>query len=166
MALGKEGNMGTGKVIFAECCCQGTRQRYWQGGPLEDSLPSASPPDTRQRSLLCRVPTRALGTGTGGGAHRTRLCRGPLEKTLSKISIFAECQRRHSAKDPSPSLGAVTVTFLCRVPDKKYSAKRLLPMYSSPSVLCRVLHSAKPFAECRIAFAECLRHSAKELCPR
>jgi hypothetical protein len=68
--------------------------------------------------------------------------------------VFAECRRRHSAKDPSPSLGAVTVTFLCRVPngtrqslcrvsDKKYSAKKLLPMYSSPSVLCRVLHSAK-----------------------
>jgi hypothetical protein len=30
------------------------------------------------------------------------------------------------------------------VPDKKYSAKMLLPMYSSPSFLCRVLHSAKP----------------------
>jgi hypothetical protein len=155
MALGKEGNLGTDKAIFAECCYQGTRQRDWQRGPLEDSLPSASPPDTRQRSLLCRVPTRALDTGTGGGAHWTRLCRGPLEQTLGKISLFAECQRRHSAKDPSPSLGAVTVTFLCRVsngtrqilcrvPDKKCSAKRLLPMYSSPSVLCRVLHSAKP----------------------
>jgi hypothetical protein len=155
MALGKEGNMGTGKAIFAECCCQGTRQSDWQRGPLEDSLPSASPLDTRQRSLLCRVPTRALGTGTGGGAHWTRLCRGPLEQTLGKISLFAECQRRHLAKDLSPSLDAVTVTFLCRVsngtrqilcrvPDKKYSAKRLLPMYSSPSVLCRVLHSAKP----------------------
>jgi hypothetical protein len=157
MALGKEGNLGTGKAIFAECCCQGTRQRYWQRGPLEASLPSACPPDTRQRSLLCRVPTRALGTGTGGGAHWTSLCRGPLEQTLGKIGLFAECQRRHSAKDPSPSLGAVTVTFLCRVlngtrqnlcrvPDKKYSAKRLLPMYSSSSVLCRVLYSAKPLS--------------------
>jgi hypothetical protein len=145
MALGKEGNLGTGKDIFAECCCQGTRQRYWQRGPLEGSLPSASPPDTRQRSLLCRMPTRALGTGTGGGVHWTSLCQGPLEQILGKIGLFAECHRRHSAKDPSPSLGAVTVTFLCRVPDKKYSAKRLLPMYSSPSVLCRVLHSAKPF---------------------
>jgi hypothetical protein len=123
-------------------------------------LPSASPPDTRQRSLLCRVSTGALGTGAGGGAHWTRLCRGPLEQTLGKISLFAECQRRHSAKDLSPSLGAVTVTFLCRVPDKKYSAKRLLPMYSSPSVLCR-----EAFAECKISFTECLRHSAKELCP-
>jgi hypothetical protein len=155
MALGKEGNLGTGKAIFAECCCQGTRQRDWQRGPLEDSLPSASPPDTRQRRLICRVPTRAPGTWTGGGAHWTRLCRGPLEQTLGKISLFAECQRRHSAKDPSPSLDVVTVTFLCRmsdgtqqnlcrVSDKNYSAKRLLPMYSSPSVLCRVLHSAKP----------------------
>jgi hypothetical protein len=144
MALSKEGNLGTGKAIFAECCCQGTRQSDWQRGPLEDSLSSASPLDTRQRSLLCQVPTRALSTGTGGGAHWTRLCRGPLEQTLGKISLFAECQSRHSAKDLSPSLGAVTVTFVCRVPDKKYSAKRLLPMYSSPSVLCRVLHSAKP----------------------
>jgi hypothetical protein len=56
---------------------QRTRQRDWQRGPLEDSLPSASPLDTRQRSLLYRVPTRALGTGTGGGAHWSRLCRGP-----------------------------------------------------------------------------------------
>ena len=144
MALSKEGNLVTGKAIFAECCCQGTRQRDWQRGPLEGSLPSTCPTDTRQRSLLCRVPTRALGTGTGGGAHWISLCRGPLEQTLGNIDLFVECHKRHSAKDPSPLLGTVTVTFLCRVPDKKYSAKRLLPMYSSPSVLCRVLHSAKP----------------------
>jgi hypothetical protein len=31
------------------------------------------------------------------------------------------------------------------VPDKKYSAKRPLPMYSSPSVLCRVF-----FGLCRV----------------
>jgi hypothetical protein len=45
------------------------------------------------------------------------------------------------------------------VPDKKYSAKRLLSMYSSPSVLCR---SSVTLGK---DFAECLRHSAKELCP-
>jgi hypothetical protein len=39
------------------------------------------------------------------------------------------------------------------VPDKKYSAKRLLPMYSSPSVTLGK------------AFAVCLRHTAKELIP-
>jgi hypothetical protein len=76
---------------------------------------------------------------------------GPLDPSLPRAMVagtrqnflFAECRGRHSPKDPSLSLGAVTVTFLCRVPDKKYSAKRPLPMYSSPSVLCRVLHSAK-----------------------
>jgi hypothetical protein len=77
MALGKEGNLGTGKAIFAECCCQGTRQRDWQRDPLEDSLPSAGPLDTRQRVLLYRVPARALDTGTGGGVHWTSLYRGP-----------------------------------------------------------------------------------------
>jgi hypothetical protein len=139
-------------------------------------LPSASPLDTRQRSLLCRVPTRALGTETGGGAHWTRLCRGPLEQTLGKISFFAECQRRHSAKDLSPSLGAVTVTFLCRVSNgtrqnslpsarqkvlsKEAVADVQFAERSLPSVTL-----GKAFAECKIAFAECLRHSTKELCP-
>jgi hypothetical protein len=32
---------------------------------------------------------------------------------------------------------------LCRVPDKKYLTKKPLPMYCSPSPLCRVSHSAK-----------------------
>jgi hypothetical protein len=113
--------------LFAECqstrhsakkptlpnAYESSRHRDWRWGPLEPSLPRAVIADTRQ------------------------------------IGLFAECQRRHSAKDLSPSLGAVTVTFLCRVsnstrqilcrvPDKKYSAKRPLPMYSLPSVLCRV----------------------------
>ena len=150
MALGKEGNLGTGKDIFAECFCQDTRQRYWQRGPLEGSLPSARPPDTRQRNLLCRVPLGLSAQGLAVGST------GP---------VFAECRRRHSAKDPSPLLGAVTVTFLCRVPndtrqslcrvpDKKYSAKKPLPMYCLPNTLCRVPHSAKTlsrvFRFCRV----------------
>jgi hypothetical protein len=48
---------------------------------------------------------------------------GPLDPSLPRAMVagtrqnclFAECHRRHSAKDPSLSLGAVTVTFLCRV---------------------------------------------------
>jgi hypothetical protein len=32
---------------------------------------------------------------------------------------------------------------LCRVPDKKYSAKKPLPIYCSLSSICRVSHSAK-----------------------
>jgi hypothetical protein len=79
--------------------------------------------------------------------------------------VFAECRRRHSAKDPSPSLGAVTVTFLCRVPRQKVLGKEAVvdvqfAERSLPSVTLD-----KAFAECKIAFAVCLEHTAKELIP-
>jgi hypothetical protein len=109
--------------------------------------------------VLCRVPVHsALGKEASCAECLLELSAqglavgptGPVFAeglTLGKIGLFAECHRTHSAKDPS--LGTVTVTFLCRVPngtrqslcrvpDKKYSAKRLLPMYNSSSVLCRV----------------------------
>ena len=41
--------------------------------------------------------------------------------------------------------GAVTVAFLCRVPDKRHSAKRALPINFLPCVLCRV-----QFGLCRV----------------
>ena len=53
--------------------------------------------------------------------------------------------------------GAVTVAFLCRVPDKRHSAKKALPINFLPCGLCR----GKGFAECNLAFAECLGRSAK-----
>jgi hypothetical protein len=76
-------------------------------------------------------------------------------------SFFADCQynghsrkREHcrvslgghstQAPAPSPSPGAVMATSPCRVSNKKYMAKKLLPMYSSPSLLFWVSHSAKP----------------------
>jgi hypothetical protein len=82
--------------------------------------------------------------------------------------VFGECLGNiHSAKHPSPSLGAVTMTFLCRVSSarqkvlgKKAVADVQFAERSLPSVTL-----GKAFAECKIAFAECLRHSAKELCP-
>jgi hypothetical protein len=159
MALGKEGNLGTGKAIFAECCCQGTRQRYWQRGPLEGSLPSASPPDTRQRSLLCRVPNRALGTGTGGGAHWTSLCR-VLKKALGKgsVTVTWRCDGDFSL----PSAKWHSAKFLSsarqKVLGKEVVADVQFAECSLPSVTL-----GKAFAECRIAFAVCLRHTAKEL---
>jgi hypothetical protein len=36
-------------------------------------------------------------------------------KTLGKANLFAEYHKRYSAKPPSPSPGAVTAAFLCRV---------------------------------------------------
>ena len=49
---------------------------------------------------------------------------------------------------------------LCRVPDKKHSAKTPLPTGSLPSAAL-----GKAFAECKLGFAECPWHSAKPLSP-
>jgi hypothetical protein len=73
----------------------------------------------------------------------------------ARVSL-AECHGGIRQKSPSPSSGAVTMNFLYRVPAKKYSIKKSLPMYSSSSLLC---------AECFSGFAECFRHSTKQLCP-
>jgi hypothetical protein len=127
MALGKEGNLGTSKDIFAECFCQGTRQRYWQRGPLEGSLPSACPPDTRQRSLLCRVSQEALGKGS-------------VTVTWRRDGDFSLPSARQKV------LGKDAVA------DVQFADRSL------PSVTL-----GKAFAECKIAFALCLRHTAKEL---
>jgi hypothetical protein len=77
---------------------------------------------------------------------RETLCR-VSPNTLGKGILFLECHLVHSGKALSPLPVAVIATFLCRVSydsDKKYSAKKSLPMYSSLSSLCRVSHSAKP----------------------
>jgi hypothetical protein len=152
MALGKEGNLGTGKDIFVECCCQDIRQRYWQRGPLEGPLPSASPPDTRQRSLLCRVPTRALGIGTGGGVHWTSLCRGPHTQKNWPI-----CRVPRNALGK----GSVTVTW-CRDGDfysPKAARSRWRPTrrLSLPSVgWCTGQSGAPPDSHCRRFSADLL----------
>jgi hypothetical protein len=86
--------------------------------------------NTRQRVTLCRVPYVTLG-------------KEPDMRTLPG-GFFAECTKWHSAKTSSPSPVAVTAVFLCRVPEKKYSAKKALPMHYLPSLLCRVPHSVKP----------------------
>jgi hypothetical protein len=121
IALGKEPRPGHRYRFFAEC----------------------SGSDTRQRSTLCRVPHKALGKVPDMGTPLADSLPSAVGQTLGKGNSFAECHREHSAKTPSLSPGAVTTAFLCRVPDKKYSAKKALPMYCVPSPLCRVRHSAK-----------------------
>jgi hypothetical protein len=85
--------------------------------------------DTRQRSTLCRVPYLALGKepdmGTLSGGffaecprwHSAKIDYLPsaVGQTLDKGNSFAECHPGHSAKTLSPSPGAVTAAFLCRV---------------------------------------------------
>jgi hypothetical protein len=130
VALGKEPRPGHQCRFFAECNGSGTRQR----------------------STLCRVPYQVLGKGPdmgtlSGGSfveyprwHSAKVDSLPsaVGQTLGKGNSFAECHLGHSAKTSTPSPGAVTAAFLCRVPEKKYSAKKV----------CRC-------TVCRALFAEC-----------
>jgi hypothetical protein len=73
-----------------------------------------------------------------------------VQWTLGKGELFAECY--------SGALGTGFVAVTNRrgsdfVPDKKYSTKKSLPMYSSSSFLCRVSIPG---------FAEYFRHSTKK----
>jgi hypothetical protein len=127
IALGKEPRPGHRYRFFAEC----------------------SGSSTRQRNTLCRVPYEALGKEPDMGTPLTDSLPSAGWQILGKSNSFAECHLGHSAKTPSPSPGAVTNAFLCRilsgtrqrlcrVPEKKYSAKKALPMHCVPSLLCRV----------------------------
>jgi hypothetical protein len=114
--------------------------------------------DTRQRCTVCRVPYIALDKepdmGTLPGrffaecqlGHSAKIDSLPsaVGQTLGKGNSFAKCHPGHLAKTLSPSPVAITAAFLCRVPEKKYSAKKALSMHCVPSLLCRVRH----FAEC------------------
>jgi hypothetical protein len=134
-----------------------------QMGPLEPSLSSASPTSTRQRGSLCQVHPRALGKKTRKGAHWSLVCRALVQKAHDNEGAFAECQVGHSAKAPSLSLGTMIATFLCRipgitrqslcrVPDKKYSAKKLLQMHSSPRLFYLESYSTKSLPSVFCAF--------------
>jgi hypothetical protein len=75
----------------------------------------------------------------------------------------------HSAKSPSTSFGAVTATFLyrvtgdsrqslCRLPDKEYSTKKPLPIYSSRDFFAKC-HTWQKLR--RVFPDECFIHSGK-----
>jgi hypothetical protein len=151
ITLGKEHRPGHRLRFFAECYVAGTRQR----------------------GRLCRVPLGTLGKepdmGTLPGGffaecpkwHSTKKYSLPSAawKALGKANFFAECHKRHSVKPPSPSPGAVTATFLCRV--LSGTRQRVLPsarqkalgkegfadaLFAEPSLPSVTL--GKGFAEC------------------
>jgi hypothetical protein len=115
LALGKEAR-------FAECRTEHSAMNLTWGPSLAGSLPSV-PGGTRQRLNLCRVLL---------GRHSAKLT--PLP------SVVLDTRQRSRLRHPV----IVTAAFLCRVPEKKYSAKKALLMHCLPSLLCRVSHSAKP----------------------
>jgi hypothetical protein len=114
--------------------------------------------NTRQSGALPSVKAITLGKepdlGTLPDGFFTECPRWHSAKMdpLSSVAGQTLGKDRHSAKPPSPSPGAITAAFLCRVlsgtrvPEKKYSAKKDLPMHCVPSLLCRVRHSAKPLS--------------------
>ena len=151
MALGKEGNLGTGKDIFAECLYQSTRQIYWRRGPLEGSLPSASPPDTRQRGWWWGPLDQSLPRASRANTRQNwPLCR-VLKKTLGKGSVTVTWRR--DGDFSLPSVQWHSAKFFAEYPTKSTRQRGccrctvcrafFAECYTRQS-LCRVLHSAKP----------------------
>jgi hypothetical protein len=119
---------------------ESSRHRDWQWGPLERSLPRAMIADTRQNWPLCRVPKKTLGKGSVTVTwHRDDDFSLPSTKWHSANSLPSARQK---------VLGKEAVA------DVQFAERSL----SSVTL-------GKVFAECFLGFVECLRHSAKELCP-
>jgi hypothetical protein len=83
------------------------------------------------------------------------LCRVP-KKTLGKGSVTVTWRRDGDFSLPSTQLPSARQKIL----GKETAADVQFAERSLPSVTL-----GKAFAECKIAFAECLRHTTKELCP-
>ena len=150
MALGKEFFLKK-KSNFAECQPEGTRQRNLKKFKLcQVSARGHSAKNFfKKKFKLCRVPARGhsakiflkkklklfadhrpVGTRQRIFFKKIKnLCRVPVGLALGKATVNGT--------------GAVTAAFLCRVPDKRHSAKRVLPINFLPCALCRVPHSAK-----------------------
>jgi hypothetical protein len=110
---------------------------------------SASTVDTRQRVSLCRRGASLLSVSIVDTGQR-----------VSRVSLCG-----HSAHALSSLPGAVMMAFLfrvsddtrhriCRVSDKKYSTKKPLSMYSSPSFFLPSVILGRPSTKCFLGFAK------------
>ena len=99
-------------------------------------------PDTRQRQTY--LPSVRVGA-LGKQGHVCRVPR-PLDTRQTRRDRLRAVMLLFFL-----SVGFSTRQRFCRVPDKKYSANKLLPSLCTPCVVCRVF----------LGFAVCLRHTAK-----
>jgi hypothetical protein len=96
--------------------------------------------DTRQNWPLCRVPKKTLGKGS-------------VSVTWRRDGDFSLPSTKWHSANSLPSAQQKVIGKEA-VADVQF-AERSLPSVTLDKV----------FAECFLGFAECLRHSAKELCP-
>jgi hypothetical protein len=165
------------KKLPLPSAAQRTRQRDWQRGPLEDSLPRARPLDTRQRS---KPP---LPSANESSRHRDWRW-GPLEPSLSRAMIADTQQNWPLCRVPKKTLvkGPITVTWHrdgdFSLPSTKWHSANSLPsarqkvlgkeVVADVQFTERSLPSVtlgKVFAECYSGFVECFQHSAKRSTP-
>ena len=136
MTLGKEG-------MFVECQCLDTRQRDQKLG-LECPVFAECPGfDTRQTWFICRVS----GPGHSANMHYLPSVRaGALGKQghVCRVPRLLDTRQTRRGRLRTvtllflSSVGFSTQQRLCRVPDKKHSAKKRLPTLCMPSAVCRV----------------------------
>ena len=153
-----------GKGAFAECHDNSTRQNWAKlcktgSGPR---FAECYGHGTRQNWALCRVPTLWHSAKNFLKKNKKIFCRVPDTSPLGKGDV----RRAVSVRS----------TFLCRVlpwhsakalPSARYIALGKEPFadksYADGSLPSVTL--GKLFAECKLGFAECLGHSAKNPCP-
>jgi hypothetical protein len=132
---------------------QNTRQRGLAKGSTGALFAECQASRHSTRRELCRVPVRALDKGTTKGIHWSLLCRALVQQAFGKkeplSSVNEDTRQRlhHHYLAPRRRFFFVechvhSVKSLSSV-RKKYSTKKVLPMYSSPRPLYRESHLAK-----------------------
>jgi hypothetical protein len=124
------------KAVFTECQALDEMRRTANGHQQ---------PSIVDDCYLCRVS----GVDT---RQNNFFVECPLEDT-QQINYSSSAFFWHSTK----YIFVFFAESLCRVPDKKYSAKKSLAMYNSPRLFWRKSHSAKSFS--------IVYHSTKQLFP-
>jgi hypothetical protein len=144
ITLDKEPRPGHRYRFFAECNVSGTRQR----------------------STLCRVSYQALGkkpdmvTLSGGFVAECPWWHSAKVDSLTS-AVGQTLDKGNSAKTPSPSLGAVTTAFLCRVLPGTWQTslpsarEKVLGKEGFADALCA--EPSLPSAILDKAFAECFK---------